>query len=133
MVKKLKQIIDPQLEFVEQSAAMALTQKAKISLYKKSKKSGISVNILEEVYQRGYHIWSNQFKGSREQFAFDRVNSFIAGGFASQIDKDLREGSACPCDREDGSGSLTDTYKKDTPGENPKKTIKTIRKVLNAK
>lgn len=92
MLKSLKKIIDPQLIFVEQTQpAVALPNKVKLSLYKKSLNSGISLSILEEVYNRGYSIWNEEFKGTREQFAFDRVNSFISGGFATKIDKDLLE------------------------------------------
>jgi len=83
-----------QLEREEHLAefAVSLTEKQKLSLYKKSQKSGIDTGILEEVYRRGYLIWkSDLFEGTREQFAFDRVNSFISGGFAADIDKDLLE------------------------------------------
>lgn len=72
--------------------AVALTNKQKLSLYKKSQKSGYSTDILEEVYRRGHMIWKAElFEGSREQFAFDRVNSFISGGFAADLDSDLVE------------------------------------------
>lgn len=70
-------------------SAVPIDNKIKNSLYKKSKNSGIPVNILEEVYVRGYNLWNENFKGTREQFAFDRVNSFIAGGFAADLDSDL--------------------------------------------
>jgi len=66
------------------------TNKQKLSLYKKSQKSGYSTDILEEVYKRGHLIWKPElFEGTKEQFAFDRVNSFISGGFASDLDYDL--------------------------------------------
>lgn len=91
MLKSLKNIIEPQL-FVEQTQpAIAISNKVKLSLYKKSSNSGISVDILEEVYRRGYSIWNEEFKGTKEQFAFDRVNSFISGGFAAKVDNDLLE------------------------------------------
>jgi hypothetical protein len=82
MVKKYNDF-DPQLE------SAVLTDKAKLSLYKKSVKSGIPAGILEEVYNRGYNTWNQSFGYSPEQFAFDRVNSFISGGFAVQLDEDL--------------------------------------------
>jgi hypothetical protein len=92
MVKKFK-TFDPQLVFAEQIAgsAIALTNEAKLSLYKKSQKSGIPTNVLETVYYRGYKIWNESFGQTPEQFAFDRVNSFIAGGFAADLDDDLLE------------------------------------------
>jgi len=90
MVKRFKNF-DPQLVVVEQldGSAIALTNEAKLSLYKKSQKSGIPTNILETVYYRGYNIWNESFGQTPEQFAFDRVNSFIAGGFAADLDDDL--------------------------------------------
>lgn len=69
--------------------SVVLTDKAKLSLYKKSQNSGYSVDILEEVYRRGYHCWTESFGGNPDSFAFDRVNSFIAGGFAEMLDEDL--------------------------------------------
>ncbi len=69
--------------------SVVLTDKAILSLYKKSSNSGISVDMLEEVYRRGYSIWNESFGGSPDSFAFDRVNSFISGGFATQLDEDL--------------------------------------------
>lgn len=71
--------------------SVQLTDKAKLSLYKKSQNSGISTDILEEVYRRGYRCWTEAFGGTPEQFAFDRVNSFIADGFAAQLDEDLKK------------------------------------------
>jgi LysM repeat protein len=76
-------------QLVGESVETMLSDKAKLSLYKKSSNSDIPVSILEEVYRRGYTIWNDQFGGTPEQFAFDRVNSFIAGGFAAQLDEDL--------------------------------------------
>lgn len=81
---------DLQLVFAEQEdSAVVLTNNAKLSLYKKSQKSGISTDILEEVYRRGYSIWNESFGDSAEQFAFDRVNSFVSQGFAWHLDEDL--------------------------------------------
>ena len=89
MVKKFK-TFGPQLVFAEQAAgSVVVTNEQKLSLYKKSQKSGISTDILEEVYRRGYSIWNESFGQTAEQFAFDRVNSFIAGGFAADLDEDL--------------------------------------------
>lgn len=170
-----------------------LTDKQKLSLYKKSQKSGYSTDILEEVYRRGHMIWkANLFEGTREQFAFDRVNSFISGGFATELDSDLLEkevwdkpnpkqaagkseklsaaakakakarakaaGRPYPnmvdniwaarneeytgaekvsknknesSSRFIGTKSLTDVYKKETPGEMKEETINTIKKIVS--
>lgn len=69
--------------------SVELTDKAKLSLYKKSQNSGYSIDVLEEVYRRGYHCWTESFGGNADSFAFDRVNSFISGGFAEMLDEDL--------------------------------------------
>jgi hypothetical protein len=87
MVKKYSNFI---LQ-LESGAAVALSESAIKSLTKKSEKSNISLDILEEVYIRGYSIWNESFNQTPEQFAFDRVNSFIAGGFAAELDSDLYE------------------------------------------
>lgn len=68
-----------------------LTDKQKLAIYKKSQTSGFSTDILEEVYRRGHSIWNESFTGNAEQFGFDRINSFIAGGFATELDADLLE------------------------------------------
>jgi len=90
MVKKFK-TFEPQSVVAEHFAGsdISLTNEQKLSLYKKSQKSGISTDILEEVYRRGYSIWKSTFSETPEQFAFERVNSFIAGGFATMLDEDL--------------------------------------------
>lgn len=118
MVKKFS-TFDPQLVVVEQLAGSAvhITNSAKLSLYKKSQKSNISLNILEEVYRRGYSTWNESFEGTSEQFAFDRVNSFIAGGFALQLDEDLLEDAK---GYKNPTGGLTqkgrDHYNRETGG-----------------
>lgn len=68
-----------------------LTDKQKLAIYKKSHSSGYSTAVLEEVYVRGYHLWNESFTGNAEQFGFDRINSFIAGGYAKELDADLLE------------------------------------------
>ena len=66
-----------------------LTDKQKLAIYKKSQTSGFPTSILEEVYRRGRSIWNESFTGSADQFGFDRINSFIAGGYATELDFDL--------------------------------------------
>jgi hypothetical protein len=69
-----------------------LNDKQKLALYKKSQSSGYSIAVLEQIYLRGYNLWNESFTGNPEQFGFDRVNSFIAGGYATELDADLLEG-----------------------------------------
>ena len=76
----------PQLVLVEQQGvAVALSPKQILSLYKKSEYSHIPFDTLKEVYQRGYS------ESLSEQVAFNRVNSFIYGGKAVELDEDLTE------------------------------------------
>lgn len=89
MKKHLKRNSPQLIKEIVVAGTVALDNKTKLSLYKKSTNSGISPNILEEVYRRGYNTWNDSFNQTPEQFAFDRVNSFIAGGFAAKLDADL--------------------------------------------
>lgn len=57
-------------------------------LEKKSSKSGISYSILKQVYDRGVDSWLEQSNMTVEQWAFARVNTFIANG---KSDADLWE------------------------------------------
>lgn len=76
----------PQLALREQNrGAVALSGKQIVSIYKKSQQSGVPFDVLEKVYRRGYAI------DLSEQTAYNRLNSFIAGGAAMDIDKDLIE------------------------------------------
>lgn len=69
----------------EGGTTVALAHKQIVSLYKKSEQSGIPFDTLKEVYQRGFAV------GASEQSAFNRVNSFVAGGAAMKMDEDLLE------------------------------------------
>jgi len=91
---KTQDLPSPQLDFVEQGvgSAVVLSDSIKLSLYKKSKKSGFDVDTLEEVFLRGWKVARDLGMYDREvQEAFSRVNSFIAGGVAAEMDKDLQE------------------------------------------
>lgn len=57
-------------------------------LEKKSSKSGISYSVLKQVYDRGVDSWLEQSNMTVEQWAFARVNTFIANG---KSDADLWE------------------------------------------
>lgn len=64
------------------------------SLKNKSKKTGINLTILKQVYKRGLRAWQSGHRpGTRpNQWAMGRVNSFITGKGKSRIaDKDLWE------------------------------------------
>lgn len=49
-------------------------------LTKKAEKSGIDIETLGEVYDRGRDAWNDNGKVTKEQYAFARVNSFINQG-----------------------------------------------------
>jgi hypothetical protein len=86
MLKDTSLHTSPQLALVEQQGvAVALSSKQVVSLFKKSEQSGIPFDTLREVYQRGFA------QSLSEQVAYNRVNSFIAGGAAMEIDQDLTE------------------------------------------
>ena len=86
MLKDTSLHSSPQLALVEQQGVVvALSPKQVVSLFKKSEQSGIPFDTLREVYQRGYT------QSLSEQIAYNRVNSFIAGGAAMELDQDLIE------------------------------------------
>jgi hypothetical protein len=66
-----------------------------ISLCKKSEKSGIDLDVLGEVYNRGWNTWTEGCSVSQQQYAFARVNSFINQGKTYfNEDSDLQEARA---------------------------------------
>jgi hypothetical protein len=68
-----------------------------IALQDKAEECGIDVDILREVYARGVNEWSEtETELAAEQYAFNRVNSFISGGLAYRMDSDLAELSIQP-------------------------------------
>lgn len=81
------------------------------ALLNKAEKSGIDFAILEEVFKRGVEAWDGT-RGTQQQFAFDRVNSYIAEGKAYELDKDLHEVGGAG---DTGTTKLVKKYKKDTP------------------
>jgi hypothetical protein len=86
MSKKESLQPSPQLVLEEhRGVAVAPSQKIILSLYKKSQQSGIPFDAILEVYTRGFNVSLD------EGIAFNRVNSFIAGGAATMLDEDLIE------------------------------------------
>jgi hypothetical protein len=60
------------------------------ALLRKAEESGLPVEIIYEVFTRGLEVNNNVNE------AFNRVNSFIAGGKAAQMDNDLSEKVKAP-------------------------------------
>lgn len=112
----------PNLDEHATAAVALLSPKQIMSLYNKSQQSGFSFDLLEQVFRRGLDLWEPGCNLTKEQFAFNRVNSFVSGGRAAIDDVDLVENT--PSDREEGTESLTNTYKRATPGESS--TARTI-------
>lgn len=61
------------------------------TLIKKAEKTGIPFSTLKEVFERGASLYEENDRQTREQVAFNRVNSYIAKGKAWNLDADLRE------------------------------------------
>ena len=59
------------------------------TLQKKAVKNGYNIEIIQEVFERGCSSWNANCNKTKEQMGFDRVNSFISGGKARELDKDL--------------------------------------------
>lgn len=137
MKNKDSLLTSPQLENYEQHGALALSPKQIISLYKKSKSCDIPLEVLEQVYIRGYKV------AGSEQAGFARVDSFIHGGHAADLDKDLQETVVqeprttdpdLPSSRFVGTPELTDILKSQTPGQQRAETIKrVVRDAINTK
>lgn len=62
-----------------------------VALKNKAEKSGISMRTLRAVFNRGMAAWRTGHRPgvSQVQWAMGRVNSFITGGKARTVDKDL--------------------------------------------
>ena len=138
MKEKDSLLSSPQLDNYEQQNALALSPKQLHSLYKKSKSFGIPLDVLEAVYMRGFATAPS----NKEQAGFGRVDSFLHGGQAADLDKDLKETTQGepisdnpvePASRFVGSDKLTDIYKNDTPGQETRADIvkRVIRDQIN--
>lgn len=62
-----------------------------VALKNKADKTGIPLRVLTAVFRRGAAAWRTGHRPgvSQVQWAMGRVNSFITGGKARQVDKDL--------------------------------------------
>lgn len=95
MRKKLSDLLDKLIDIITTDTATYSrvrynVQKEAMALINKAEKSGVDVDIIFEVFSRGYK------KNEDINEAFNRVNSFIAGGKAAEMDKDLTEKSDLP-------------------------------------
>ena len=93
MVKELEEEKDPVVNIIKEAVNKIYPLNSiQESLMNKAISNKIPYDILEQVYERGSHLWeqSNK-KQSQQQYSFSRVNSYIAGGKAFNEDYDLRE------------------------------------------
>jgi len=102
-----------------------ISDRAMEAIEDKAVESGIPVPILLELYNRGYNQ-PPKIHLTKENQAFNCINSYIAKGKAWRDNPDLRL---------DGTDSLRQIYSNDTPGEpnslNTKKsTIDTIKRIV---
>ena len=74
-----------------QTEEYELSEDATAALQKKADKSGVSLGILRQVYNRGMAAWKTGHRpgATQQQWAFARVNSFLTGGGARKSDADL--------------------------------------------
>lgn len=95
-------------------------RKIEDALIVKAYKSGIELEILKEVFARG-------LSQGNDEHAFNRVNSFIAGGKARKLDADLID----PLESPGGVGTddVTKRYANMTPGQ----SFELIKKALKGK
>jgi len=68
-----------------------LTEVAVEALIEKAINNDVSAEVLFEVFSRGIVAYPSSSRATAEQYAFNRVSSFINGGFAKHLDRDLVE------------------------------------------
>jgi hypothetical protein len=85
----IKSVVKFHNKFSEEASIRSDTFKG---LCKKAEKSGIDLDVLGEVYDRGMDAWTESMSVSQQQYAFARVNSFINQGKSYfNEDADLQE------------------------------------------
>ena len=87
--------VDPQRGYQEafrralQKHTVVVEKKTEVVLQAKAERSQFPADILEQVYKRGFKNLPLNTELTREQYAMNRVNSFIAAGAAMKEDYDL--------------------------------------------
>lgn len=72
------------------NASLEMSLRDRLALQEKSITTEISIKILAEVFVRGINDWNDSMNTTKQQHAFNRVNSYIAQGKAYELDSDLR-------------------------------------------
>jgi hypothetical protein len=87
--------VDPQRGYQEafkralEKHTVVLEKKTEVVLHAKAQTAELPTDVVEQVYKRGYKTLPLNVDLTREQYAMNRVNSFIAGGAAMKEDYDL--------------------------------------------
>jgi hypothetical protein len=79
---QVTELVDKFLDHIQEQAQPARYRsdqdKNYVALEAKSSKTGISEATLIEMYEKGLTEWTDETSGTREQYAFQKVNTFIA-------------------------------------------------------
>lgn len=87
--------VDPQRGYQErfkhalEKHSVIIEKKTELVLQSKAARADLPQETLEQVFKRGYKTFPSDSQLTREQYAMNRVNSFIAGGAAMVEDCDL--------------------------------------------
>lgn len=85
----------PQSSYTEKFKKMygesLINEDVTVALKNKSEKTGIPLRFLRRVYNKGLAAWRTGHRPgvSQHQWAMGRVNSFIVGGPARKVDKEI--------------------------------------------
>ena len=93
MISDFKKDSNPLAETLQKMLSNVISENSiDESLFKKSVRSGVAFSTLKEIFNRGMNDWdSTTARINQEQFAFTRVNSYVAQGKAYKVDNDLHE------------------------------------------
>lgn len=87
--KRVRNSVVPLSTSYEHPASNTLTEKAAIALKQKAAKANINFETIVEVFGRGLDSYPDNSSLTPQQYAFARVNSFLAKGKAFEEDMDL--------------------------------------------
>lgn len=90
---QFESIPDEQIHNLVRELTCPIDEKIAESLTEKASNSFVPEFVLEEVFHRGIEDWyqSPRENHTKEQWAFARVNSFLSGGKAQELDEDILE------------------------------------------
>ena len=89
--KRVRNTPTPIFSSYEMDMNKTLTEKAELALRNKAEKAGVSFGAVIEVYARGIQTYPENTSLTPQQYAFSRVNSFLANGKAAKEDTDIIE------------------------------------------